>query len=112
MHSGHERYDDEMTKRARVEISSVVRVAIMGFRAPEEARRHSRLPLIPRDNGLVQEFMRWMLNESDIHPAFPSSSGGGQYVAYFNAADMPRVEAWLEAHNEIAAAPELDGLAK
>ena len=70
--------------RARVEISQVVRVSLRGHPHPDG------FPHLPDDYGLVQDFIKWM-REEDIHEAFLSSSGGGQYVGYFHPSDLKKV---------------------
>ena len=88
-------------KRARVEIfPGLFRVNIRGFRASDEEQKHHRRPLLPNDHGLVDDFRKWML-ANNIHPAFPSTQGGGVYVGYFKEESQERITAWLRAHNLI-----------
>ena len=99
MNRGVSRYAHEMGMRARIEITEVVRVDIRGFKASDEEQAKHRRPLIRSDDGLGHEFLHWML-KTDIHPAFSARSGGGWYVGYFFAKDIPRIKEWLEEHNK------------
>ena len=87
------------------EITPVVRVAIRGRRATraEEKRANvgraplDQYPLCPIDGGLVGRFLDWAIRE-EIYPAVTGgTSGGGVHVAYYAAADVERIRAWLAA---------------
>lgn len=52
-------------------------------------------PIFPRDDGLVQRFQKWGLQEN-IFPIMGQFSGGGGLLAYYDPCYRKQIEDWFE----------------
>lgn len=75
--------------RVTYSIVSVVAVKIRGQKIPEDSMA------LPDDGGLIQKFQKWQIG-NDLYPFMLQYTGGGGYLAYFDAKDIPAVRRWLE----------------
>lgn len=86
---------DDTKKKALVTFSalSVVAVRIRGERR--------EFPRMPEDNGIVGHFLQWMI-KNDIHDmGISGHSGGGSFLGFFEAEDVPAIKKWLSENGAV-----------
>lgn len=78
------------------ETTPVVWIHVRGEQASEVEQARARLPICPRDGGLVERLHAFMA-ANDIYRAIgPGHSGGGEYAGGFFAPHAKMIEEFLK----------------
>jgi hypothetical protein len=63
----------------------------------------SGFPYMPDDGGLINEFLRWSLDNKIFTIVRAGSAGGGTYMGFYSEEDAEKIREWLKekVNNEI-----------
>lgn len=80
----------------------LVRIHVLGDKVKEDPSvpPSQRFPLGRDDHGLVRRLLQWLISADIYQSAGAGSSGGGQFIGYFEPADAEKVSAWLREQPE------------
>jgi len=79
-------------KGIEVRVGPVICVEIIG----REANGKGTLPRAPEDDGLVSEFLMWMLDNHIFGTVRAGYSGGGGYLGFFSPEQLEPIKEWFQ----------------